>query len=85
MKNAKRPSDPAGDRHAYAGWRLREGIRPTNGCIGGCKTHSSGTPSGKRRGTATVDSLEARFVWTFDAQILQEGVASARFAGFNAK
>jgi hypothetical protein len=34
---------------------------------------------------ATVDNLEPRFAWTFEAQILQEGVASAKFAGFTAK
>lgn len=35
--------------------------------------------------TATVDNLEPGFAWTFEAQILQEGVASAKFAGFTAK
>jgi len=34
---------------------------------------------------ATVDNLEPGFAWTFEAQILQEGVASAKFAGFTAK
>lgn len=34
---------------------------------------------------ATVDNLEPKFAWTFEAQILQEGVASAKFAGFTAK
>ena len=34
---------------------------------------------------ATVDNLEQKFAWTFEAQILQEGVASAKFAGFTAK
>ncbi len=35
--------------------------------------------------TATVDNLEPGFAWTFEAQILEEGVVSARFAGFTAK
>jgi hypothetical protein len=35
--------------------------------------------------TATVDNLEPGFAWTFEAQILQEGVTSARFAGFTAR
>lgn len=34
---------------------------------------------------ATVDNLEPGFAWTFEAQILEEGVASAKFAGFTAK
>ena len=34
---------------------------------------------------ATVDNLEPGFAWTFEAQILQEGVTSAKFAGFTAK
>ena len=42
---------------------------------------------GREIGTAvaTVDNLEAKFAWTFEVQILQEGVASAKFAGFAAK
>ncbi len=34
---------------------------------------------------ATVDNLEPKYAWTFETQILQEGVASAKFAGFTAK
>lgn len=34
---------------------------------------------------ATVDNLEAKFAWTFEVPILQEGVASAKFAGFAAR
>ncbi len=34
---------------------------------------------------ATVDNLEAKFAWTFEVPILQEGMASAKFAGFTAK
>jgi hypothetical protein len=42
---------------------------------------------GREIGTAvaTVDNLEANFAWTFEVPILQEGVASAKFAGFTAK
>lgn len=42
---------------------------------------------GREIGTAvaTVDNLEAKFAWTFEVPILQEGVASAKFAGFAAK
>ncbi len=34
---------------------------------------------------ATVDNLEPGFSWNFEAQILVEGVVTARFAGFTAK
>lgn len=35
--------------------------------------------------TASVDDLEAKFAWTFEVEIMQEGAVSAKFAGFTAK
>lgn len=35
--------------------------------------------------TASVDDLKAKFSWTFQVEIVQEGAVSAKLAGFTAK